>query len=1145
MNKFRIAMKKLLFIIIAIFSLHCPGYSMYSQAGIFTDGTDWPGEACEEGGSEQQGPSNMSIVPERTETEPSSLSETEAKAVTKSNYTATTVYSSGGLVGYHEKQFLDGLGNPSEKVYVRYTPNKKDLYSLQEYDAKNRVDKSWLSLPSSGDLGEYIPVDELRDLTCEYYGDTAPYSKTTYFNDPLNRPRAQALPGEALQSLGKATDFEYRLNWQDEVLRMTVRQSGENFVLDASDFYPAGTLTVIGATDADGRVTYVYTDKSERVVLTTAANARTYYGYDAQGRLVIVVTPEGSRLLSPQYRSELRQTAASAATDTAAIEGFVPAALGINDPDPENISFDSPFVMNYCFTYRYDGYGDLVARRFPGGALEEMEYNEKRLLTTRFRGKKDTKGTIEYADRYRYDALNRLVAVSRAYYAVSGSSRTELPSTLVTMVSYYYDSYSNVPSELAYRNDLNSGLVGVSIDYTRLRGLKTYEKVQVLDHKDYAIGYVERAFYYNMEGRLQQIVEKNPLGGIGYFTYAYDFQGNEVFRRERIKPQSGSTEDVLTVFTTYDHAGRVVKEETTFNDSKPVVVNFEYDELGRLVGKDANSITSSYAYNLQGWLTRSSGHYYSSQLKYYDGSNPSYTGNISEWKWGNRSYRFEYDNLGRISDAHYYEGNTLCDDYSEKDISYDLNGNIRSLTRYDAGVPETLDYTYTDGILTAVGNERIKYDGCGNITFNGRNNLEIDYNFLNLPMRIHSTDGQSVVNYRYLADGSKFSATDDTGEGLVYIGSLVYRFRNGAYELDHAAFSQGFFRKNHLSESKKYVPVYYVCDHLGSPRSLIDHTGELMVLRNYYPFGKTWRRSTEPVYYDYYHFNGKEQQTVGDAGLLDYGARFYDPDIARWLTQDPQADETFNVSPYTYCANNPIKYIDPNGERIIVHDPTNNNREYEWKQVAGKWGFYDSDNQIYEGNDPFILSVISALTYLMYGPDESSMSGGHGSGGGPGGPGTFGYNFIKGLADRSETVEIVRHYETNKFVPGENAGIWWVPFVVKPKIPTTNGVEDNIPAIALAHELAHAEDYFNGTMKKNKVWISKQYLEQNNYKFDDHIYDREKYATHIENKIRAQYGLPLRTHYAVSTDGVPIECTAILNHQSESIFYGKYKYLNN
>ena len=422
-----------------------------------------------------------------------------------------------------------------------------------------------------------------------------------------------------------------------------------------------------------------------------------------------------------------------------------------------------------------------------------------------------------------------------------------------------------------------------------------------------------------------------------------------------------------------------MKEETTFNDSKPVVVNFEYDELGRLVGKDANSITSSYAYNLQGWLTRSSGHYYSSQLKYYDGSNPSYTGNISEWKWGNRSYRFEYDNLGRISDAHYYEGNTLRDDYSEKNISYDLNGNIRSLTRYDAGVPETLDYTYTNGILKAVGNKSIVYDGCGNITFNGRNNLEIDYNFLNLPMRIHSTDGQSVVNYRYLADGSKFSATDDTGEGLIYIGSLVYRFRNGAYELDHAVFSQGFFRKNHLIENHEYVPVYYVCDHLGSPRSLIDHTGELMVLRNYYPFGKTWRRPTEPAYYDYYHFNGKEQQTVGDAGLLDYGARFYDPDIARWLTQDPLADVMPNINSYVYCANNPVKFIDPTG--MLFHKPdVGNNQSSEIKDLNDD----SEEEEISNEDEVYIDSVLDVLTAdnLFESPDQILGNKKSGPGGG-------------------------------------------------------------------------------------------------------------------------------------------------------------------
>ena len=104
---------------------------------------------------------------------------------------------------------------------------------------------------------------------------------------------------------------------------------------------------------------------------------------------------------------------------------------------------------------------------------------------------------------------------------------------------------------------------------------------------------------------------------------------------------------------------------------------------------------------------------------------------------------------------------------------------------------------------------------------------------------------------------------------------------------------------------------------------MIDHTGELMVLRNYYPFGKTWRRSTDPVYYDYYHFNGKEQQTVGDAGLLDYGARFYDPDITRWLTQDPLADVMPNINSYVYCANNPVKFIDPTGMLFRKTDPGN------------------------------------------------------------------------------------------------------------------------------------------------------------------------------------------------------------------------------
>jgi RHS repeat-associated protein len=66
-----------------------------------------------------------------------------------------------------------------------------------------------------------------------------------------------------------------------------------------------------------------------------------------------------------------------------------------------------------------------------------------------------------------------------------------------------------------------------------------------------------------------------------------------------------------------------------------------------------------------------------------------------------------------------------------------------------------------------------------------------------------------------------------------------------------------------------------------------------------------------------YKYNGKEWQDELNLNLYDYGARNYDPALGRWMNVDPLAEKYPNMSPYIYCANNPVLYVDPDGREFV------------------------------------------------------------------------------------------------------------------------------------------------------------------------------------------------------------------------------------
>jgi RHS repeat-associated protein len=200
------------------------------------------------------------------------------------------------------------------------------------------------------------------------------------------------------------------------------------------------------------------------------------------------------------------------------------------------------------------------------------------------------------------------------------------------------------------------------------------------------------------------------------------------------------------------------------------------------------------------------------------------------------------------------------------------------------------------------------------------------------------------AQYRWLSDGTKAGVRNTaTGTlGYEYLGSLIYkRTGSSTVALEGTAFGGGRINKT----SSSYEVNYQIADHLGSPRVVFKDTNTILARNDYYAFGKRHANPLLPAGDDTRNrwlYNGKERQTTGNVGFFDYGARMYDPEIARWTTVDPLAEKYYSWSPYNYVMNSPVRYIDPDGRAP--------GDVFETVQLAAKdWGDYYNGASILRG----------------------------------------------------------------------------------------------------------------------------------------------------------------------------------------------------
>ena len=779
-----------------------------------------------------------------------------------------TFLSADGLLYYEDVRWWDMFGRRREDISIGAAGDGRDLVTAYASDYLLFDDSHvYLPYPVAETEGEYQA--NASTSSSEYHDEYAPYSYKKYEHSSRGRILSTALPGYADRH---ETEYE-----QDIVSGFPVLK-WKNTGIDSTGVYDPACIVTDRIVDADGRVTSTYTDHFGKTLGTSdGTGAMTYYVYDLYDRLRAVAGPE--------------------------------------------VEFTDTLNM---WRYDYDSLGRMSSKGIPGSVREYYTYDDEDRIIAILRD-----GVLKEME---YDAMNR---VTKVLQTRPGGQR-------IILEEHAYDVYP-------------SGVTGANP-----KGKKTQSRIAVIAPNSYVTGYTRITWSYDEKGRPVVVKTRHTDGSEQIEELDYDFAG-EVSSSTSTYAY-GNRIDVLSVDYTYDQRGRLKIETATLTPSasapQTAKVIHSYDDLGRPSGtsslmQNCPRLTTSLSYTLQGWTDTVSVSLNDSPLfiqslgydssNVVDGTSPQYSGLISKKndKWiynerlaSSRTDGYAYDPSGRLARSG-YPGKF-------REYTYDSRGNILSETL--PGSAGSFDYEYDgDRLISLTSSSAAQHDtvtfthdALGRMTFDGMTGQSMTYNDLDLIGNIVRND-TTLVNYSYLSDGTKLSALDGSGAGLVYRGPFVYRKSSGSnagssLTLESAAFGGGLMTPSGA--------MFYVTDYLGSVRAVVDgKTGDLYKASDYSAFGDESVVMVMPQGNTPPHplatavlpdgqtlrdgYTGKEAQNE-DFGTCytDFGARQYSPALRRWMTPDPLSEKYYGTSPYAFCNNNPVNFVDPDGR--FFGDPVRN-----------------------------------------------------------------------------------------------------------------------------------------------------------------------------------------------------------------------------